>query len=86
MGLPKVLEPNQVRCLLDSCDRHTRFGRRDFAILTILVRLGFRTGEVASLELDYIDWRAGKIVIHGEGKRAECLSLPTQLLRSGASP
>ena len=79
MGLPKGLEPNQVRCLLDSCDRRTRFGRRDFAILTILVRLGLRIGEVASLELDNIDWRAGEIVINGKGKRAERLPLPTDV-------
>lgn len=76
MGLPKGLEPNQVRRLLDSCDRRTRFGRRDFAILIILVRLGLRIGEVASLELDNIDWWAGEIVINGKGKRADRLPLP----------
>ena len=41
-GLPKGLEPAQVRRLLASCDRRTRNGRRDFAILTTLVRLGLR--------------------------------------------
>jgi len=79
MGLPKGLEPDQVTRLLASCDRRTRFGRRDFAILTILVRLGLRVGEVAALELDDIDWRAGEIVIHGKGKRVERLPLPTDV-------
>ena len=79
MGLPKGLEPNQVAGLLASCDRRTRFGRRDFAILTILVRLGLRVGEVAALKLDDIDWRAGEIVIHGKGKRVERLPLPTDV-------
>jgi len=79
MGLPKGLEPIQVQRLLASCDRRTRFGRRDLAILTILVRLGLRIGEVASLELDNIDWRAGEIVINGKGKCAERLPLPTDV-------
>lgn len=78
-GLPKGLEPAQVRSLLTSCDRRTRIGRRDFAILITLVRLGLRIGEVAALELDDIDWRAGEIVVHGKGKRAERLPLPTEV-------
>lgn len=78
-GLPKSLEPAQVRSLLASCDRRTRRGRRDFAILTMLVRLGLRAGEVAALALDDIDWRAGEMVIHGKGKRAERLPLPTDV-------
>ncbi len=75
-GLPKGLEPVQVRRLLTACDRRTRNGRRDFAIVTTLVRLGLRAGEVAALELDQIDWRAGEFVVHGKGNRAERLPLP----------
>ncbi|HJW75962.1 MAG TPA: site-specific integrase [Thermoleophilia bacterium] len=89
-GLPKGLEPAQVRSLLAACDRRTRKGRRDFAILTTLVRLGLRAGEVATLRLDDIDWRAGEIVVHGKGNRAERLPLPADVgnavaayLRSG---
>ena len=78
-GLPKSLEPAQVRNLLAACDRRTRSGRRDFAILTLLVRLGLRAGEVAALALDDIDWRAGEMVVHGKGKRADRLPLPTDV-------
>ena len=78
-GLPKSLEPAQVRSLLAACDRRTRSGRRDFAILTLLVRLGLRAGEVAALALDDIDWRAGEMVVHGKGKRADRLPLPTDV-------
>lgn len=78
-GLPKGLEPTQVQRLLASCDCRTRRGRRDFAILTMLVRLGLRAGEVAALELDDIDWRAGEIVVRGKGNRAERLPLPTDV-------
>ena len=65
--LPKALTRRQVAALLASCDRHTAFGRRDFAVLTVLGRLGLRAGEVAALCLDDIDWRAGELVVRGKG-------------------
>ena len=49
-----------------SCDRGTAVGRRDFAILTMLARLGLRAGEVAALRLDDIDWRAGELLVRGK--------------------
>jgi site-specific recombinase XerD len=75
-GLPRALETDQVCSLLDSCDRSTVAGTRDFAILTMLVRLGMRRGEVAGLRLDDIDWRAGEIIVNGKGARVERLPLP----------
>ena len=48
-GLPRALEPAQVAALLASCDQHTAAGRRDFAMLTLLARLGLRAGEAAAL-------------------------------------
>jgi integrase/recombinase XerD len=75
-GLPKAVEPSQVARLLASCDRHGAIGRRDFAILTVLVRLGLRGGEVANLALSDIDWRTGEIVVRGKGRREERLPLP----------
>jgi site-specific recombinase XerD len=78
-GLPRGLEPGQVRRLLASCDRRSTVGQRDFAILTLLVRLGLRRGEVARLELGDVDWRAGEIVIRGKGDRQERLPLPSDV-------
>jgi integrase/recombinase XerD len=75
-GLPKGLEPGELRQLLASCDRRTRTGRRDYAILLLLSRLGLRAGEVARLGLDDIDWRRGEITVRGKGNRAEQLPLP----------
>ena len=75
-GLPKGLEPDQVKRLLASCDAKTPDGCRDLAILTLLVRLGLRCGEVAKLMLDDVDWRAGTIVVRGKGNRIERMPLP----------
>ncbi len=75
-GLPQHLEPEQVRALFDSCDLSTPAGVRAFAILKLLVRLGLRRCEVARLQLEDIDWRAGEVVIHGKRDRHDRLPLP----------
>jgi len=82
-GLPKRLEPEQIARLLGSCDRSTPVGRRDFAIVMTLARLGLRAGEVAHLSLDDIDWRAGELVVHGKHSRADRLPLPRARRRAG---
>lgn len=75
-SLPRPLEPQHVAALLASCDRRRVGGRRDYAILKLLVRLGLRAGEVASLELGDVDWRRGEILVRGKGDRHERLPLP----------
>jgi integrase/recombinase XerD len=75
-GLPRALPPATVARLLASCDRRTRLGRRDYAMLMLLARLGLRAGEVASLSLDDIGWRAGELTVHGKGGRDDRLPLP----------
>jgi integrase/recombinase XerD len=84
-GLPKSLTPGEVQRLLARCDRRTRLGRRNYAILLVLVRLGLRAGEVAALGLDDIDWRAGEIVVCGKGERVERLPLPVDVGEAIAS-
>jgi site-specific recombinase XerD len=78
-SLPRDLEPVVVRRLLASCDRRTLVGRRDFAILLLLARLGLRAGEVAAITLDDIDWRAGMLLVHGKGSREDTLPLPADV-------
>jgi site-specific recombinase XerD len=75
-GIPKALDDSQVAVLLGTCDRKTATGLRDLAILTLLVRLGLRAGEVAGLGLDDIDWRRGEIVVRGKANRVDRLPLP----------
>ena len=77
--LPKAMSTGQVAALLDSCDRRTTVGRRDFAVLTVLVRLWLRSGEVAALCLDDIDWRAGEVVVRGKGPKQARLPLPADV-------
>ncbi len=78
-SLPRALPPGQTARLLASCDRRTGRGRRDYAVLVCLSRLGLRAGEVARLGLDDLDWRAGELVIHGKGPRVERLPLPVDV-------
>ena len=77
--LPRGLEPAAVGKLLASCDRRGLVGRRDFAILLLLARLGLRAGEVAAIALDDLDWRAGLLLVHGKGSREDVLPLPTDV-------
>ncbi len=75
-SLPRGLAPTQVDRLLASCDQRRVVGRRDYAILALLVRLGLRAGEVAGLQLDDVDWHRGELVIRGKGDHHERLPLP----------
>jgi integrase len=78
-GLARALSEQQIARLLASCDRQTNAGRRDFAILTLLARLGLRSQEVASLTLDDVDWRSGEILVAGKGNRRDRLPLPVDV-------
>ena len=73
--LPRYLEAAEVEKLLRSCDRRQNVGRRDYAVLVLLARLGLRAGEVANLELDDISWENGELVIWGKGNRVDRMPL-----------
>ena len=77
--LPRGLEPAAVKKLLASCDRRRLIGRRDYAILLLLARLGLRAGEVAAIGLDDVDWRGGLLLVHGKGSRQDVLPLPVDV-------
>lgn len=67
VSIPKAICPEHARRALASCDRGRPIGRRDYAILLLLARLGLRGGEVVSLTLDDIDWETGTLNVHGKG-------------------
>jgi len=80
--LARLVEPvadGDLARMLESCDRTTNAGRRDFAMLVVLSHLGLRAGEVARLGLDDIDWRAGELVVRGKGPKDSQLPLPADV-------
>ena len=82
--LPRGISTADARALLGCCDRRQALGRRDYAIIITLLRLGLRRGEVAGLRLDDIDWRAGELVVRGKGCTAKsaCRCRPMWARRS----
>jgi site-specific recombinase XerD len=92
-GLPRSISPVQVQRLLTACDRRTPTGRRDYAILMLLTRLGLRGGEVAELRLEDLDWDAAVIRVRGPAQRSDSMPLPVDVgaalaayLRDGRPP
>ena len=75
-SVPASISRAQVQALIDSCDPVDGTQVRDRAILLMLARLGLRSIEIARLELDDIDWRAGQVTIRGKGRRRDVLPLP----------
>jgi site-specific recombinase XerD len=60
-GLPRSIAWADVSRVLATVDRRSALGKRDYAILLLLVSYGLRAGEVARLALDDIDWRQGRL-------------------------
>lgn len=79
VSLPRTVRSDDLSRLLASCDRRTAVGRRDYAILVVLSRLGLRTREVATLTVDDIAWRDGELLVHGKGNRHDRLPLPVDV-------
>ena len=78
-SLPLGIPAGDAAALLGSCDRRTGLGRRDYALLIVMLRLGLRRSEVAGLRLDDIDWRSGVLVVAGKGDRRDRLPLPADV-------
>ena len=77
--IPKFLSPDQVRQVLAECDQNSAVGMRNYAILLLLSRLGFRADEIVRLTLDNIDWEKGCITFRGKGGRWAQMPLPTDV-------
>ena len=78
-SLPRSFDPSVGARLLAGCERSTLSGAREFAILSVLVRLGLRPGEIAALSCDDIDWRRGEVVVRGKGGVFDVLPLPADV-------
>jgi integrase/recombinase XerD len=62
-GIPRSISWAQVGQVLDGVDRRTPVGKRDYAMLLLLVTYGLRAREVAALTLDDIDWRRERLAV-----------------------
>ena len=80
-ALPSPVPAHEARKLVAACDTTTGRGRgrRDAAVLLVLMRLGLRAAEVARLELGDFDWRRGEVTIRGKGGRRDVLPLPVEV-------
>ncbi|HKW72658.1 MAG TPA: site-specific integrase [Candidatus Dormibacteraeota bacterium] len=92
-ALPRGVARADAAAMLQACDRRTPEGRRNYAVLTVLLRLGLRATELATLTLEDIDWRRAEIIVHGKGRRDERLPMPADVgealvayLRHGRRP
>jgi site-specific recombinase XerD len=59
--LPRALRWETVRTLLESIDRRTAVGRRDYAMLLLIATYGLRSSEIVALTLDDFAWRRGEL-------------------------
>ena len=75
-ALPNALSSDELQRLLSSSKQETPVGRRNWAILLLLARLGLRAGEVVGLTLDDVDWAAGELCIRGAGTPTDRLPIP----------
>jgi site-specific recombinase XerD len=80
--LPKFITDEDVHRLLRACDQQSATGRRDYAILLVLARLGLRAGEVVRMTIDDLDWEAGELIVHSKGGRQDRLPIPNDVGRA----
>jgi integrase/recombinase XerD len=78
-GIPRYLEPGEVNRLIEVVRNHEKTGRRNYAMLMLIARLGLRAPEVTAIELDDIDWRAGEILIRGKRQLHDRMPLSVEV-------
>ena len=78
-SIPRAIPAASVRQLLASINRQTARGRRDYAILLLLARLGLRASEVAFLELDDLNWEGGQVTVRGKRGVRAALPIPADV-------
>jgi site-specific recombinase XerD len=77
--LPRYLTPDQVEVVIAAVKADTALGRRNYAMVLLLARLGLRAREVIAIQIDDIDWRGGELLVRGKGQLHDRLPLPTDV-------
>jgi site-specific recombinase XerD len=83
--IPKFLSPEQIHTVLAHCNRTSAIGKRNYAILLLLSRMGLRADEIVRLSLDKIDWDQGLLTFRGKGGHWSQMPLPVDVGRAIAS-
>jgi integrase/recombinase XerD len=73
--LPRALPWEMVRTLLQSVDRTSAMGLRDYAMFLLIATYGLRASEIVAISLEDIHWRQGVLRIH-QRKTSSPLELP----------
>ena len=73
--VPRSISWEEVHKMLAVVDQRTAVGKRDYAILLLLVTYGLRGCEVASLTLEDIDWKRERLLVP-ERKAGHCTAYP----------
>ncbi len=78
-NLPRYLNFEDIQRLIETVRTDDAIGRRNYAMLLLLARLGLRAPEVIAIQLDDIDWRLSEILIRGKGKLYDRMPLATDV-------
>ena len=78
-ALTRHLEPVDIRRLVDAVHSDDGIGRRNYAMLLVMARLGLRAQEVIAIRLEDIDWRAGEMLIRGKGGQHDRTPIPVDV-------
>ncbi|SOE87215.1 Site-specific recombinase XerD [Burkholderia sp. YR290] len=82
-SLPDTLSEAELERFLNAFDRKSAIGRRNYAMARCMVDLGLRAGEVASLQLDDLNWQEGTLRLSaGKARRTDVLPLPPRTGRA----
>jgi integrase/recombinase XerD len=77
--VPQPVHAGQIAAVLAGCDRRSALGRRDYAVILLMARLGLRAGEVAAMQITDADWQTGQLTVRGKGNRLDALPLPADV-------
>ena len=85
-GLSRHLPPVEVRKLIDAIHDDDGRGRRNYAMLLMMARLGLRAEEVVAIRLDDINWLASEFLVRGKGGQHDCMPLRRRRMAIRRSP
>lgn len=73
--IPSVYSYDEVMKILSMVDRNNPVGKRNYAILLLITRLGLRTGDASGLRFENFDWEHNRLTLT-QHKTGRPLTLP----------